>query len=142
VKYSPSYVVKKNKESSFTILAPGQSVDVTHDCKFPFPQSIKVLTNYPVGAAYNFVTSGARNYKFEASNLFHYVNDAGEVVELRADNEATNLKVAGVLSAARNSKPIRSYSPALGKRAFESIQESGLNDAISAAENYASGANS
>lgn len=99
-----------------------------------------------MGAAYNFVTSGAGDYKFEASNLFHYVNDAGEVVELRADNEATNLKVAGVLSVARNSKPTRSYSRALGKRATfdgcSSTQQSGLNDAIPAAEKYASGANS
>ncbi len=37
VKYDPNYVVKKNADSSFTVLAPGESVTVNHACVFFSP---------------------------------------------------------------------------------------------------------
>jgi len=34
VKYAPSEVARRNNERSFTILAPGASIDVEHDREF------------------------------------------------------------------------------------------------------------
>lgn len=99
-----------------------------------------------MGQAYNFVNSGAGAYTFEASNLFHYVTADNEIVEIRADQKATNLKVAGALSTERKVARSVTRSRAFGKRTnfsgCSADQESGLNDAVPAAESYAAGANS
>lgn len=107
----------------------------------PIPISNEHIT---VGQAYNFVTSGAGAYTFEASNLFHYVNADNEIVEIRADHETTSLKVAGILSADRKVASIP-RSRVFGKRATftgcSADQQTGLNAAIPAAESYAAAAN-
>lgn len=53
-----------------------------------------------VSSIYDFSSSGIGNYKFEPSNLFHYVSSGGELVEIFADHQPTNLKLGGLLSAA------------------------------------------
>ncbi|PFH50593.1 hypothetical protein AMATHDRAFT_75492 [Amanita thiersii Skay4041] len=106
--------------SSFTTLAPGQSVSVEHD----------------LSQAYNFTTPGAGAYSVEARNLFYVIDEAtNEAVPTYATAEAHSAKLSGVLAVAR---------PSVSKRAVfngcSSTQQSGLNSAASAAQSYASSA--
>jgi peptidyl-Lys metalloendopeptidase len=91
-----------------------------------------------VSAAYNFTTSGEDLYDIEASNNFFLVNpDTLEVSPITAKQESSHVaKVSGNLSIARRSS--------LDKRASfvgcSSSQQSQINSAIPAAQNYAVGA--
>lgn len=122
-KYVPAAAAKVGKDDAFTILAPGASIDITHN----------------LGAAYNFTASGAGSYSIEPSNLFHYVDASGTPVEIRASiQDAHVAKVAGKLAVARPSEP------ALGKRATyrscSSTRQSQLVTAASSGNSYASSA--
>jgi len=57
VKYIPSVTAVIGNEDAFTILAPGESVDVGHD----------------LSKAYNFTFSGSGSYIFGARSRFYYV---------------------------------------------------------------------
>lgn len=118
VKYVPSYAAKFGDAEAFTILAPGQSIDVEHD----------------LSKAYNFTGSGAGKYSFSSSNKFHYVNADNAPVEIYADQpEALTASLSGKLAAPR---------PTLVKRASyvgcSSSQQTQLVAAASAAQSYAS----
>ncbi|KAL1739708.1 hypothetical protein HDZ31DRAFT_48938 [Schizophyllum fasciatum] len=114
-KYSLDTVVAKNL-SSFTVLAPGESVEKVHD----------------LSAAYNFTQSGEDAYTFDASKSFYHFSDDGSIVPLEAETEAHSAKLAGKLAVAR---------PALSKRAnyngCSSSQKSQIASAITAATKYA-----
>ncbi|KAL4246974.1 secreted metalloproteinase M35 [Abortiporus biennis] len=119
-KYVRDTAIKVGDASAFTVLAPGQSVALTHD----------------LSAAYNFTSSGAGAYTVEANNLFHYVDPAtNKAVPIYANAEVHSAKVAGQLAVARNT---------LTKRATftgcSSSQQSGLNAAAPAAQTYAANA--
>ncbi|KAJ7181285.1 peptidyl-Lys metalloendopeptidase [Mycena filopes] len=74
VKYVPERVVAKNQESSFTVLAPGASVAITHD-----------------RARTNFTASGAATYDIAAANKFQYVDPAtSALVTIFADHADTH----------------------------------------------------
>lgn len=67
VKYAGvDYVAANGGDEDFTTLAPGQSIDVTHD----------------LSKAYNFTQTGEGNYKFEVNNVFHYVDQAKAAIPL------------------------------------------------------------
>ncbi|KAF9018286.1 hypothetical protein BDZ89DRAFT_1211246 [Hymenopellis radicata] len=70
LKYVPEYVVTKAADSSFTVLAPGQSVTVSHN----------------LDAAYNFTTSGEATYKIAPSDVFSIVDASGLLVSLSFDD--------------------------------------------------------
>nr|Q9Y7F7.1 RecName: Full=Peptidyl-Lys metalloendopeptidase; Short=MEP; AltName: Full=AmMEP; Flags: Precursor [Armillaria mellea]CAB42792.1 metalloendopeptidase (AMMEP) [Armillaria mellea] len=118
VKYDPNYVVKKNADSSFTVLAPGESVTVNH----------------ALGAAYNFTGSGAASYSIEPSSLFYYVDpDTNELASINADTQQHTTKISGTLAVARRSN--------LGKRisynGCTSSRQTTLVSAAAAAQTYA-----
>ncbi|TRM66117.1 hypothetical protein BD626DRAFT_197166 [Schizophyllum amplum] len=117
-KYSRDTVVAKNLKS-FTVLAPGESIDTTHD----------------LSAAYNFTESGEDAYTFDAAKTFYHLSDNGSVVPVEATTKTHSAKVAGKLAVSRKG---------LNKRAkyngCSSDQESQIDDAVSAATTYASDA--
>lgn len=43
VKYSPAYVVRLHDDSFFTVLGPGQSVNITHDRKRDILHAVQVM---------------------------------------------------------------------------------------------------
>ncbi|KAF5343568.1 hypothetical protein D9758_012973 [Tetrapyrgos nigripes] len=122
IKYSPSVAAKLNSSSITTVLTPGQSIDVEHD----------------LSVAYNFTNSGEDLYDIEANNKFFLVNpDTLEVSEISAKQDASHqAKLTGTLSVARSS--------GLEKRASfvgcSSTEQSQINSAITAAQNYANSA--
>ncbi|TRM66112.1 hypothetical protein BD626DRAFT_398166 [Schizophyllum amplum] len=117
-KYSMDTVVEKNL-NSFTVLAPGESIDTTHD----------------LSAAYNFTESGADAYTFDAAKTLYHFTDDGSIVPIEATTEAHSAKLEGKLVVPR---------PAVSKRASyngcSSSQQSQLVSAASAAQSYAQSA--
>ncbi|KAF9523095.1 peptidyl-Lys metalloendopeptidase [Crepidotus variabilis] len=107
--------------SAFTILAPGQSIDVEHN----------------LSEAYNFTTSGAGTYDIHPNNLFYLVGDDSSIETVHADTASSHSsKVSGKLAVSRSS--------AVEKRATykgcSSSQQSSLVSAASAAQSYAASA--
>ncbi|KAJ6514614.1 peptidyl-Lys metalloendopeptidase [Mycena vulgaris] len=125
VKYVPERVVAANKDSSFTVLAPGASVEITHD----------------LSKAYNFTASGEATYDIIASNKLQYVDPAtNALVTIFADaaDAAHTAAISGELAIARRS------GSTLGKRiAYQSCsssEQSSLVSAAAAAQTYANNA--
>ncbi|KAI0673560.1 peptidyl-Lys metalloendopeptidase [Trametes maxima] len=122
VKYVPGKAAKSSSEKAFTVLAPGQSVSVTHD----------------LSAAYNFTLPGAGKYTVEPSNLFHFVDpETNEPSEIRADVETHVAAVKGKLAVTRP-------TPTLVKRAkfngCSSSRQSSISAALPAVSSYAANA--
>ncbi|KAJ6514644.1 peptidyl-Lys metalloendopeptidase [Mycena vulgaris] len=125
VKYVPEKVVAANKDSSFTVLAPGASIEITHD----------------LSKAYNFTASGESSYDIIAANKLQYIDPAtNALVTIFADaaDAAHTASISGELAIARRS--------ALGKRiAYQSCstsEKSALVSAAAAAQTYANNAKS
>ncbi|KAJ8469577.1 hypothetical protein ONZ45_g10909 [Pleurotus djamor] len=121
-KYVPAQAAKLDDESAFTVLAPGQSIEITHD----------------LATVYNFTSTGEGSYNFEARNLFHLVDANKNAVPIYANVETHTAKISGKLAVARTSQS------GLERRASfigcSSTRQTQLNQAASAAQSYASGA--
>lgn len=116
-KYVAESVVAKNKESSFTVLAPGQSVDVDHD----------------LSKAYNLTSSGSGDYTIDARPYFSIVDESGSISEITAKTEAHAATVQGTLAVARTS----GLSTRATYRSCSSSEQTALVSAASAAQSYA-----
>ncbi|KAG8738136.1 hypothetical protein FRC10_007258 [Ceratobasidium sp. 414] len=90
LKYVPSLDAALNEEGTFTVLAPGQSVEITHD----------------LAGVYDFTKAGEGAYKFSAANHFHYVGTTGALKRIKARTHTRLFRVAGKLAAALERKPI------------------------------------
>ncbi|KAF8609973.1 peptidyl-Lys metalloendopeptidase [Ceratobasidium sp. AG-I] len=90
VKYSPELAAKRTDATAFTVLAPGQSFELTHD----------------LAGVYNFTSSGAGNYQFSAANVFQYVTSEGKLNTIAADAQSHTLAVSGKLASAKG-RPVR-----------------------------------
>ncbi|KAF7311786.1 Peptidyl-Lys metalloendopeptidase [Mycena indigotica] len=121
VKYSPEKVVKENKGSSFTVLAPGASVEIKHD----------------LSKAYNFTASGESTYDIVAANAFQYVDASGKLATIHANaaEAAHTTSLKGTLAVAR-----RGLDKRIAYRSCSSSQQSQLVSAASAAQTYANNA--
>ncbi|KAG9118927.1 hypothetical protein FRC07_006296 [Ceratobasidium sp. 392] len=95
VKYVPSNAVALNKESTFTVLAPGQSVEIVHD----------------LAGVYNFTRAGEGSYNFGAANIFNYVDASGALKTIEATTSTHQFKIAGKLATGNG------HTPALSRRA-------------------------
>ncbi|KAL1746173.1 hypothetical protein HDZ31DRAFT_73058 [Schizophyllum fasciatum] len=117
-KYSLKAAAEKNL-NAFTVLAPGESVERTHD----------------LSQAYNFTSSGADTYTFDAAKSFYHLGDDGKFVTVEANTEVHSAKLAGKLAVSR---------PRITRRAqFEGCsadQQSQINDAVGAATDYSAAA--
>ena len=108
MKYSPSFAARLQGRGVFTILAPGQSFNVRHDCEFRL-RSYLGFESVPqprlsVSSTYNFTLLGPGNrYRFEARNQFHYIGEDGEPVEIYAQSKPHHLSISGQLSRVRSS---------------------------------------
>ncbi|KAF9011063.1 lysine-specific metallo-endopeptidase-domain-containing protein [Cyathus striatus] len=112
VKYSPQAAASLG---AYTVLAPGTSIDVTHD-------------------SYNFTSSGSGVYDFEPDNIFYIVKEDGKVASLYA-NEAQvhTASVTGNLAVARKD------DSAFTKRAtFVNCSSTRQTQITAAAQSYAS----
>ncbi|KAH7341105.1 hypothetical protein B0J17DRAFT_716261 [Rhizoctonia solani] len=122
VKYSPEAVAKTNNAANFATLAPGQTFEITHN----------------LAGVYNFTNTGAGEFKIDASNVFQYVDASGKLATIEATSESKKFGITGNLGLPK----IQTRS--LGKRvAFvgcSSTRQSQINSAVTAANNYVSGA--
>ncbi|KAK0503495.1 peptidyl-Lys metalloendopeptidase [Armillaria luteobubalina] len=118
VKYNPDYVVKNNESSSFTVLAPGESVTVNH----------------ALGAAYNFTGSGEGSYSIEPASLFYYVDpDTSELASINADTEKHTIQISGTLAVARRSN----LDKRISYNGCNSTMQADIVSAAAAAQTYA-----
>ncbi|KAH7341106.1 peptidyl-Lys metalloendopeptidase [Rhizoctonia solani] len=127
IKYSPEAVVKKNNAASFTILAPGQSFEITHS----------------LAGVYNFTNTGAGDFKLDTvSNVFQYVDASGNLATIEASTESKKVGLTGNLVSTRGLPKVEVRS--LGKRVSyvgcSSTQQSQIASAVTAANNYVSSA--
>ncbi|EEB91249.1 hypothetical protein MPER_10425, partial [Moniliophthora perniciosa FA553] len=95
-KFVPEYAAKL--EDTFTVLEPGQSVEVEHD-----PSEVAANSLFKVSSAYNFTIPGEGLYDIHANNLFQIIDSAtGQLTDLHATQEsAFKADVKGKLAVAR-----------------------------------------
>jgi peptidyl-Lys metalloendopeptidase len=126
-----------NAASDFVSLAPGASVDVTHECKIFIVYHIGYLLFYrsTVSAAYNFTEVG--DYKVDVGNVFHYQEEDGTAAPITAN--ITNQYTAK-LSGSLVSSIVTKRSKILNKRAsFNGCgipQMAAINTALDTATTY------
>ncbi|CAE6488800.1 unnamed protein product [Rhizoctonia solani] len=125
VKYVPSKAAALNSETAFTVLAPGQSIEVEHS----------------LAGVYNFTQSGEGAYSFGATNVFNYVDEAGELKAIEASSNSHQFKLAGKLAVPHG------YTNSISKRAVTytgctSTQQSQIATAASSSNTYVANANS
>ncbi|CAE6487170.1 unnamed protein product [Rhizoctonia solani] len=94
-KYVPSKAAAIAKESTFTILAPGQSIEIEHN----------------LAGVYNFTQSGEGAYSFNAANVFNHVEQSGELKTIQASSNSHKFQLAGKLAASNG------YTNTISKRA-------------------------
>ncbi|CAE7161413.1 unnamed protein product [Rhizoctonia solani] len=126
VKYVPSKAAAAPGESTFTVLAPGQSVEVEHN----------------LAGVYNFTQSGEGAYSFGASNVFNFVDESGELKTIEASSNSHQFKLAGKLAV-----PHSSSSSSISRRAVTytgctSTQQSQISTAATSSNTYVANVNS
>ncbi|KAG9080936.1 hypothetical protein FS749_007861 [Ceratobasidium sp. UAMH 11750] len=94
IKYKPSMDAALNKANTFTVLAPGQSVETTHD----------------LAGVYDFTLTGTGTYHFSAENVFNYVDASGALKPIQATTNTHTFELAGSLAIDR------AYTPSSWKR--------------------------
>ncbi|CAE6432513.1 unnamed protein product [Rhizoctonia solani] len=127
VKYVPSQAAKSIGVSAFTVLAPGQTIEIDHN----------------LASTYNFTLCGEGTYNFSASNTFKYVDESGELKTIEASATTSKFKVAGKLATSSH------YTAAstVNKRAVSftgcsSSQQSQIQAAATASDTMVANANS
>ncbi|KAG8721302.1 hypothetical protein FRC09_008105 [Ceratobasidium sp. 395] len=124
LKYVPSQAAALNQDDVFTVLAPGQSINITHD----------------LAGAYNFTLRGEGLYDFNAANVFTYVDASGALKTTEASTTSNQFSIAGKLAAGND------HAPALSRRAVtytgcSPAQQSQILDAATESNKYVSEAN-
>ncbi|KAF9446109.1 deuterolysin M35 metalloprotease [Macrolepiota fuliginosa MF-IS2] len=120
VKYVPEVAAKAG---AYATLAPGQSIEVSHD----------------LAKAYNFATSGAGTYKFVADNSF-YIVEENSILILHADAYTVHqARVSGNFTVHRTTDK---YNTAKRPHFVNctALQQSAIDSVIGAAEAYATSA--
>ncbi|KAG8771395.1 hypothetical protein FRC12_003640 [Ceratobasidium sp. 428] len=129
VKYSPELALKSGDESKFTVLAPGQSFELTHD----------------LAGVYDFTHSGAGRYQFSAGNVFQYVDASGKLATVTADTDTQTheLGLGGKLVSLKG-RPNHDKSSlarrAIGFKSCSSTQQSQITTAANSANTYVANA--
>ncbi|KAB5594811.1 Peptidyl-Lys metalloendopeptidase [Ceratobasidium theobromae] len=126
LKYVPATAAAVGKESQFTVLAPGESVEVSHS----------------LAGVYNFTQAGEGSYKFAANNLFNYVDASGELKTIEASSNSNQFKLSGKLVApsTRLAKISRSKR-AVSYTGCSSSQQTIVSAAATASNTYVANAN-
>ncbi|KAF9015908.1 zincin [Hymenopellis radicata] len=100
VRYIPEVVAQK-AEKSVTVLAAGESVDVTHE----------------VGNFYNFTSAGEGAFTVTPLTSFHAIEEDGSLTTIEATSSTASLRLTGTLSSPRRSPPARSEALPPGRAA-------------------------
>jgi peptidyl-Lys metalloendopeptidase len=87
-KYVPEVVVNNGVSSTFTVLKPGESTEVTHD----------------LSEAYDFKSSGHGGYALQANKHFLHVNDNKTIVPITATGKPYKFSLSGKLSVLKGHK--------------------------------------
>ncbi|KAF8600383.1 peptidyl-Lys metalloendopeptidase [Ceratobasidium sp. AG-I] len=124
-KYVPSKAAAIGNEAIFTVLAPGQSVEITHN----------------LAGVYNFTSAGEGAYTFGAANIFNYVDATGALKTIEAASKSHEFKLAGKLAVDSG------YTNSLSKRTVTytgctSTQQSQVSAAATASNTYVANVNS
>ncbi|KAF8758774.1 peptidyl-Lys metalloendopeptidase [Rhizoctonia solani] len=142
---SPETAIKANNAANFAVLEPGQSFEITHS----------------LAGVYNFTSTGPGQFKIDASDVFQYVDAAGKLATIKASSESKRFGISGNLVSSQASKTLLALispkpmpsncrgcpksKPALSKRVSyvgcSSTRQSQIASAVTAANNYVSGAN-
>ncbi|CAE6413139.1 unnamed protein product [Rhizoctonia solani] len=127
VKYSPQYALKNNVPEHFTVLAPGESCQRTHN----------------LAGAYNFTRAGPGEFKIDAYNHFHHVDASGKLVPIEATTQPAKFLLSGGLVSVR--KTHRNSLHPVKRQGIMTVgcsdaQASMILSAASEAEKYASAA--
>ncbi|QRV92784.1 peptidyl-Lys metalloendopeptidase [Ceratobasidium sp. AG-Ba] len=127
VKYVPAKAAALNKDTTFTVLAPGQTFEITHD----------------LAGVYNFTLSGEGSYNFGAANIFNYVDATGALKTIEASSNTHQFKIAGKLAAANGyTTPSRLSKRAVTYTGCTSAQQPLVSAAATASNTYVANANS
>ncbi|KAG9089104.1 hypothetical protein FRC06_001715 [Ceratobasidium sp. 370] len=123
LKYVPSKDIALNEEGTFTVLAPGQSVEITHD----------------LAGVYDFTLSGEGAYRFSASNVFNYLDATGALKTIQAGTNIYKFKLMGRLTTKSG------YTPTFLKRDVtytncSATQQADIAAAATASNDYVSAA--
>ncbi|KAM5544051.1 hypothetical protein V8D89_002237 [Ganoderma adspersum] len=127
VEYSLDDAARLTDPSAFIVLAPGQSVSVTHD----------------LSSAYDFTGTGHRKYTVGACDLFHFIAVDNTISSLRAavSSHVATLTGGTLAVARRGLSPVRG---SVAKRAqftgCSSSQQGALSGAASTAQSLTAGA--
>ncbi|KAJ1302211.1 hypothetical protein OPQ81_001035 [Rhizoctonia solani] len=127
VKYSPQYAIKNNVPEHFTVLAPGETCQRTHS----------------LAGAYNFTRAGPGEFNIDVYRLFHYVDQSGRLVPIKATTQPAKFVLSGGLVSVR--KTHRSNLRAFKRQGIMQVgctnaQVSTILSAAAAAEKYATAA--
>jgi peptidyl-Lys metalloendopeptidase len=107
LKYSPNFSASRNGTSAFTILTPGQSVEVEHDCELTvssaFPIVLTPKLNQTVSNAYNFTHSGESLYNIIPARTFYIADpETLQVSKIKAKvDKGHQSKLQGRLAVSR-----------------------------------------
>ncbi|QRV92782.1 peptidyl-Lys metalloendopeptidase [Ceratobasidium sp. AG-Ba] len=127
MKYVPANAAALNKNSTFTVLAPGQTFEITHD----------------LAGVYDFTSSGEGSYSFDTANVFDYVDAAGTLVNIEASSNTHQFKIAGKLGESNDrTSPSRLSRRAVTYTGCSSSQQPLISAAATASDNYVSKVNS
>ncbi|PPR01230.1 hypothetical protein CVT24_005994 [Panaeolus cyanescens] len=120
IKYVPTNAAKSG---GYTILAPGQSVEVEHT----------------LSDAYDFATSGQGSYEIGVSNLFHIIDSFSKIVPMYAklESQVHRAKLSGKLSVPR---PTNRFARRTNFVGCSSARQTQISAAASAAQSYAASA--
>ncbi|CAE6431441.1 unnamed protein product [Rhizoctonia solani] len=129
LKYVPATAAAKGRDADFTVLAPGQSIEIDHS----------------LAGVYNFTSAGEGAYKFAAKNIFNYVDASGELKIIEASSNSNQFKLAGKLAAPSSSSKTRA-ARGLSKRVVSysgctSSQQTLISAAATASNTYVANAN-
>ncbi|KDQ21773.1 hypothetical protein BOTBODRAFT_168984 [Botryobasidium botryosum FD-172 SS1] len=146
VKWSPRLAAAGN---DFTILVPGQSLELVHDRQYSLffnCESLNLTTRAYwitlVSARYDFSTAGEGTYEFLAADTFIHLDTTGEMTSLKATlNSPTSLTLFGDLSSSSQLTPTSAkFAKRAGFAYCSTRQQAELRSAISTAQSYASAA--
>ncbi|KAB5588004.1 Deuterolysin M35 metalloprotease [Ceratobasidium theobromae] len=135
VKYVPDYAIRQNYNNndpaSFTVLEPGQMHEITHN----------------LAGMYNFTSTGARDYKLSAHNIFYHVDESGNLatIEATTGSEPTTFGIAGELVSKtaierRQSHIVKRASPGPNFSQCAAAQKSDIQLAVVGAQSLTSAA--
>ncbi|KAH7332734.1 hypothetical protein B0J17DRAFT_721888 [Rhizoctonia solani] len=127
VKYSPQHAIRDNIPDHFTVLAPGESFQRTHS----------------LAGAYNFTRAGPGEFKIDAYNRFHHMDESGKLIPIEATTQPAKFALSGGLVSVRKThrsklRPVKRQG--VMTVGCDNTQASTILGAVAQAEKYATGA--